>query len=90
MSGTFYLLMERDALKARVAELQARNSKLVQILAGIHELLNPPPVEHEGKTYRFVNPDANDVLDELSNRIRAIPDSIDTSMAVIAASKEAP
>ena len=74
-------LSERtEIMHAERAHLRATQDRLLAILTGIHVLLNPRDVRHEGKTYHFVNPAANEMLDELSARIRAIPDQIEAAL----------
>jgi hypothetical protein len=55
-----------------------KNDKLVSALVRIHALLDSNDIDVEGKTMRFVNPMAAEVLHELSNRIRAIPYELPT------------
>jgi hypothetical protein len=75
-------LIERDVALARV-------DRAGKILMAIHALLYPPLVTAaSGLTYRFKMPDGpdgpHDLLQKLSDRIRAIPDELD------AARKETP
>lgn len=60
---------ERDAERAK-------SERIMAILMGIHNLLDPEPVTVDDKTYVFSNPMAAKVLHELSKRIRAIPEAI--------------
>ena len=58
---------------------QARASydRTVRILTGIHALLYPPRfTDHDGRTWQFKSPIAEAQMQELSDRIRAIPDEI--------------
>jgi len=67
------LALERD-------HANLKYERTARILVCIHYLLNPPPVTTENGALRFVNPNANEVLDELSRRIRAIPDDLATHL----------
>lgn len=58
----------------------AVKDRIFSVLMGIHQLLDPPIIESNGKSYKFVNPIAAEVLHELSNRIRAIPQAIDAAL----------
>ena len=63
---------ERNAARARV-------DSLGRLLTGIHSLLYPAPITTEdGRTmvFRPKDPDPHEVLQELSDRIRALPDEI--------------
>lgn len=52
---------------------QARFENAVKKLTAIYGLLNPTVITAvEGKRYAFVNPNANDVLQALSDEIRSI------------------
>ena len=49
----------------------------VRLLTGIHALLCPPRVtDHDGRTWQFKSPLAEEQMQELSDRIRALPDEI--------------
>jgi predicted aspartyl protease len=51
--------------------------RAVRKLVSIHAVMNPELVKLEdGRVFKFVNPLASECLDELSNRIRAIPDDV--------------
>jgi len=66
------LLAERDHARAQV-------DNAVKLLTSIHALLYPAPIKiDDGRTmvFRPKNPDPHEVLQELSDRIRAIPDKI--------------
>jgi len=63
---------EREQARARV-------DIAVKLLTGIHSLLYPAPITTEdGRTmvFRPKDPDPHEVLQELSDRIRALPDEI--------------
>ena len=54
-----------------------RYSSAVRLLAGIHALLYPPRLAgHDGRTWQFKSPLAEEQMQELSDRIRALPDEI--------------
>lgn len=69
VQGEQILRSERDAARAQ-------RDKTMQILVGIHRLLYPPRVEHDGKTFVFQQDDANDWMQRVSDAIRAIPEQI--------------
>lgn len=80
----------------RVAEIYAAErdhakacyERTVRILTGIHALLYPPRfTDHDGNTWQFKSPLAEEQMQELSDRIRALPDEI---AAIDAAMKETP
>jgi hypothetical protein len=49
----------------------------VHILSGIHALLYPPRfTDNDGRTWQFKSPIAEDQMQRLSDRIRAIPDEL--------------
>lgn len=68
---------ERDHARAQL-------DRSVKILSGIHSLINPPMVTHDGKAYEFQSPLIQEQLQALSDRIRAIPDELDASRAGVA------
>lgn len=58
-----------------------RYSSAVRLLAGIHALLYPPRLAgHDGRTWQFKSPLAEEQMQELSDRIRALPDEIARSV----------
>ncbi len=64
---------EREQARARV-------DIAVKLLTGIHSLLYPAPITTEdGRTmvFRPKDPDPHEVLQELSDRIRAIPEELE-------------
>lgn len=71
--------LEREALRHERDHARARMESAVKLLAGIHALLYPPPVKTaDGKTmvFRPTSPDPHEILQELSDRIRALPDKL--------------
>lgn len=51
--------------------------KTVRILTGIHALLYPPRfTDNDGKCWEFRSPIAQEQMQELSDRIRALPDEL--------------
>jgi len=63
---------EREQARARV-------DSAVKLLTGIHSLLYPAPIKTEdGRTmvFRPKDPDPHTILQELSDRIRALPDEL--------------
>jgi hypothetical protein len=73
------LLAERDALRAQRDNARAKVDRAVQILVGIHGLMNPPTFDTDGHTFVFTH-DAINRLQKLSDAIRAIPDRIDAAL----------
>ena len=62
---------ERDHAKACY-------ERTVRVLTGIHTLLYPPRfTDHDGRTWQFKSPPAEEQMQELSDRIRALPDEIE-------------
>lgn len=54
-----------------------RYSSAVRLLTGIHALLYPPRfTDHDGRTWQFKSPLVEEQMQELSDRIRALPDEI--------------
>ena len=54
-----------------------RYSSAVRLLTGIHALLYPPRfTDNDGRTRQFKSPLAEEQMQELSDRIRALPDEI--------------
>lgn len=70
-----------EALTAERNYARAKADRMLSILLGIHQLLDPPINEVDGIKYKFVNPNAAEVLHKLSEKIRAIPDAIDADIA---------
>ena len=74
-------LRERvKALEHERDDARASQSRCIEMLTRIYALIDPPLIEYEGKTYKFINPHAAEALHKLSNRIRAIPDAIDAAL----------
>lgn len=77
--------LERLNLEAEVRyyereQARARVDIAVKLLTGIHSLLYPAPITTEdGRTmvFRPKDPDPHEVLQELSDRIRAIPEELE-------------
>ena len=82
----YWMLVEVDTLKRRREMLlaerdhaRARYESAVRLLTGIHALLYPPPLNTpDGRTmvFRPKDPDPHQVLQVLSDRIRALPDEL--------------
>ena len=52
--------------------------RTVRLLTGIHALLYPPRfTDNDGRTWQFKSPLAEEQMQELSDRIRALPDEIE-------------
>jgi hypothetical protein len=63
-------LLERD-------EARARLDGVSKILVGIHSAMNPPLFKlPDGRAMEFQNPMANRMLQEISDRIREIPERL--------------
>lgn len=68
-----------DALRYERDHARATKDKAVQLLVAIHSLLYPPYIKTaDGRTMAFrpKSPDPHEVLQELSDRIRALPDEL--------------
>jgi hypothetical protein len=60
--------------------------KTVRILTGIHALLYPPRfTDNDGRVWEFRSPIAQEQMQELSDRIRALPDEIEKTDAAMKA-----
>jgi hypothetical protein len=78
---------EKERLHRRIEILDAekcfaisRYESAVKLLTGIHSLLYPPAIKlPDGRTmvFRPKDPDPHTLLQELSDRIRALPDEIE-------------
>lgn len=68
------------ALRAENEALQAKLDRAVKILSEIHLMLCPPKTYADGKTHVFRPPNVAEYWQELSERIRAIPDALDAAM----------
>ena len=61
-------------------QARARTDAAVKLLTGIYSLLYPTPIKTgDGRTMMFrpSSPDPHEVLQELSDRIRALPDELE-------------
>lgn len=70
---------ERSVFRAERDHARASLGNAVKMLTGIHALLYPAPVKLEdGRTmvFRPESPDPHEVLQALSDRIRALPDEL--------------
>ena len=70
---------EREVLRAERDHARATIDNAVRLLTGIHALMYPAPVTTaDGRTmvFRPNHPDPHIILQELSDRIRALPDEI--------------
>lgn len=66
-----------DVYRSERDQARAQADRAVQILIAIHGSLNPAVLTlPNGQSARFVNPMANETLQMLSDRIRAIPDEL--------------
>lgn len=71
--------LQREVLRAERDHARACLDNAVKLLTGIHALLYPAPVTTEdGRTmvFRPKDPDPHEVLQALSDRIRALPDAL--------------
>lgn len=69
-----------DVLRAERNSARAQVDNLIMQLSSVHALLYPPSTKlQDGRTmvFRPKDPDPHEVLQELSDRIRAIPQKID-------------
>ena len=88
--------IEIDSLKAQLAERDAevavlrhernaerrKQERTIRILTGIHALLYPPRfTDNDGRTWQFKSPIVEEQMQELCDRIRAIPDEIEALAA---------
>lgn len=73
-------IREAEVLRGERDQARARVDYAVKLLTGVHALLYPAPVTTaDGRTmvFRPTNPDPHEVLQELSDRIRALPDEME-------------
>lgn len=71
------LKTENMVLRMELHRAREKSERLVQVLCSVHALLYPKYVTNPaGQVFRFTYPDPHDLLQELSNRIRAIPDQL--------------
>lgn len=75
------LAAQVEALTAERNYARAKADRMLSILLGIHQLLDPSLIEVDRTKYAFMNPNAAEVLHKLSEKIRAIPDAIDADIA---------
>lgn len=76
---TARLQREVEVLRAERDQARASVDHAVQLLTGIHALLYPSPITTpDGHTlvFRPKDPDPHEVLQALSDRIRAVPDEL--------------
>lgn len=63
--------------------------KAIRVLTGIHALLYPPrTTDNDGRTWAFHSPMVHEQMQELSDRIRALPDEIAAIDAVMNSAKD--
>lgn len=75
--GMVKLQRSAEIYAAERDHARARYERTVRILIGIHALLYPPRfTDSDGRTRQFKSPFAEEQMQELSERIRAIPDEI--------------
>lgn len=78
-----WALVDRYKRASEVYAMERDHAKLcyertVRILSGIHNVLNPPRfTKPDGVTMEFISPNAHEQLQELSDRIRAIPEKLE-------------
>ena len=77
MQEVLELLDRLEAAEKERDNANQRYSSAVRLLAGIHALLYPPRLAgHDGRAWQFKSPLAEEQMQELSDRIRALPDEI--------------
>ena len=68
---------EAEVYAAERDHARACYERTVKLLTGIHALLYPPRMtDSDGKTWAFRSPMVHEQIQELSDRIRALPDEI--------------
>ena len=72
---------EREAcvlhFRPEMRRMWVNYERAVKILTSIHALLYPPVItDANGQTWKFKSPFSEDQMQELSDRIRAIPDEL--------------
>lgn len=75
-----------EILRSKLNHERACRENAVNLIAGIHSLMYPAPVNTpDGRTmvFRPKDPDPHQVLQELSDRIRALPDQLSAQGAAI-------
>ena len=70
--------LEKDAEVAHyeLSRADHRANSTFKVLMETHSAMNPPRFELNGKVMEFVNPNANEMLQAMSDYIRAIPERI--------------
>jgi hypothetical protein len=74
-----WLQRENEVLRAERDHARATVDNAVKLLTGIHSLLYPAPITTaDGRTmvFRPSDPSPHEVLQRLSDRIRALPDAL--------------
>ena len=82
---------ENEVLRAERDQSRARVDNAVKLLLGIHALLYPSPIKiADGRTmvFRPKDSDPHTILQELSDRIRALPDTMAECAAAIRAQEK--
>ena len=69
-------MTEVEVLRLELAAARRNVEMLVKVLVGIYQLLYPPAMAVNGRSMVFHSDDANIYMQELSDRIRSIPDKI--------------
>jgi hypothetical protein len=68
---------ENEVLYAEREHARHSLDNAVQLLSGIHALLYPPRMtDSKGVTFVFHSPHVHEQMQELSDRIRALPDEV--------------
>lgn len=78
---------ENEVFRAERDHARAQFDNAARLLTGIHALLYPPQlILQDGRTLAFrpTNPDPHEVLQALSDRIRALPDELEKLRAASA------
>jgi hypothetical protein len=66
-----------EQMEQQLRAERARNDGLIRVLSGIHAMLYPPRFAGpDGKVMEFRSPLVHEQMQELSDRIRAIPDEL--------------
>lgn len=74
----FKLVRTVEVYGAERDQARACYDHAVRILTGIHALLYPPRfTDNDGRTWQFKHLNAEEQMQELSDRIRALPDEIE-------------
>jgi len=68
---------EIHRLQAELDHARSCYDRTVRTLTGIHALLYPPRfTDNDGRTWQFKSPLVEEQMQELSDRIRALPDEL--------------